>query len=73
MSPAMMVLKGVKDFGPQVAVVLAAGWMALLILIDLGAFATNGGNEASPAREESSDAGQLETGCVEIDGIRICE
>jgi|GEM_PF-4163171 len=48
-------------------------WIILLILLDLGVFAMTGKNTIDSTREESIVASPSQTGCLDIDGVKICD
>ena len=48
-------------------------WIILLILLDLGVFAMTGKNTIDSAREESEVSSPSQTGCLDIDGVKICD
>ncbi|MEO1136869.1 MAG: hypothetical protein AAFW68_09720 [Pseudomonadota bacterium] len=64
-------VKGAKPVWVYAA--LSVIWVLFLILLDLGVFVVSGKNAGSPAREESEVVSSSQTGCLDIDGVKICD
>lgn len=48
-------------------------WIILLIVLDLGVFAMTGKTTSDSTREESEVAAPTQSGCLDIDGVKICD
>lgn len=65
------VLKGAKPVWVYAA--LSVIWVLFLVLLDLGVFVVSGKNAATSAHEESEVSSSSQTGCLDIDGVKICD
>ncbi|WP_339635131.1 hypothetical protein [uncultured Sneathiella sp.] len=63
----------VRDFGLDLLVAIFLLWVVFLVLLDLGAFVVTGNNTPTPEIEETPVPHDSQSGCVAIDGIKICD
>ncbi|WP_340150670.1 hypothetical protein [uncultured Sneathiella sp.] len=63
----------VRDFGLDLLVAIFLLWVIFLVLLDLGAFAVTGVNTPTPEIGEPPVSHGSQSGCVTIDGIKICD
>ena len=69
----MTLLHVLKSYAPQFYVACVVSWIVFLVLLHLTAGLFTSTGSSSTAREESRPASEAQSGCLEIEGIEICD
>lgn len=69
----MSLLHVLKGYAPQFYVACVVGWIVFLVLLHLTTGLFTSTESSSAGREESRPAGEAQSGCLEIEGIEICD
>jgi len=69
----MRLLQVLKHYAPQLFLASVIGWIIFLVLLDLSAGLFTAAPSSRGPYEESRSADEAESGCLEIDGIQICD
>lgn len=69
----MMFVNTIKNFSPPLYLASVVAWVIYLVVLDLCEGATTKERAAPRPHEESEVIEIVESGCLKIDDIKICE